>query len=292
LPQFKRRVNVVIQSKEDYLVIEGLRITFTVEKSITPNLDKTNIEIYNLSKKLRDRIDDKDKKVYLNAGYEDPNKLMSHIGQGNITLFRHCFEPPNIVTKLTLADGKDVVDTSVSYTGKENESLYDAIKKIVQKAKADIDFRGASIDEIKNKIMSTGYSIVGRLKDVMDDLAESADADWSVTDDQLRIITRGLYIPGKIILISEESGMIGIPEKADDVNTKTGKQKKKNQGQRSIAPGYIVTTLLNPLFMPGSVVRIKSLKQNIDGEFIIRDVTHRGDTHGHEFFSTLKVLIK
>ena len=292
MSQFKRRANVVIQSKEDYLVIEGLRITFTVEKSITPNLDKTNIEIYNLSKKLRDRIDDKDKKVYLNAGYEDPNKLMSHVGQGDITLFRHCFEPPNIVTKLLLADGKNTVDTPISFTGKENESLYDAIKKVVQKAKADIDFRGVSIDELKNKLMATGYSVVGRLKDVMDDLAESADSDWSVSDDQLRIITRGLYIPGKVILISEESGMIGVPEKADDINTKTSRQKKKNQGQKSIAPGYIVTTLLNPLYIPGSVVRIKSLKQNIDGEFIIRDITHRGDTHSHDWFSTLKVLIK
>jgi hypothetical protein len=290
--QFKRRANVVIQSQENYLVIEGLRIVFNVVKSLTSTYNKTEIEIYNLSKTSRDKIDDKDKKFFLNAGYDEPGQILPRVGQGDVTLFKHCFEPPNVVTKIETSDGLLVGEKQLSFSSKENIKFFDALKKICKDVKAEIDFKGITVNELKNKVMSTGYAFTGKLKDAMDELSDSIDSDWYIEDDQLKIITRGQNIAGTVPLIDETTGMIGIPEKFDDINTKTGKQKKKNAGNKSVAMGYSVTTLLNPTILPGYVVRVKSNKMEIDNECIVHDITHRGDTHGHEWFSTMKVAIK
>lgn len=298
--KIKRRANVVLTSADKYLVIEGLRVTFNVTKSLTSTYNKTQIEIYNLSKNTRDQIDkvnkvkDSNNKFYLNAGYEESGKILPKVGQGDMTLFRHSFEPPNVITKIEASDGLLLGTKQLSFSGKENLKFFDALKNICKEAKAEIDFKGITINDLKNKVMSAGYSFMGKFKDSMDELAESIDADWYIEDDKLSIITRSQTINGFVTIpvISEETGMIGIPEKLDDVTTKTGKQSKKNAGQMPVATGYSVTSLLNPLILPGYVVRVKSNKLGIDHDCKVHDITHRGDTHGREWFSTMKVSIK
>lgn len=297
--QFKRKCNVVIESTGDDIIIEGLRITFNVIKSVVSKYNKTEIEIYNLSEATRNRIDDKNKKVYLNAGYDDPGyssepitKLFTRLVQGDITLFKHRFEPPDIITKLELYEGHKEMNKEISHVSKENTTFVQALKKVCEEAKTQFDFKGLTINNLKDKVMTTGYSFSGKLKDAMDDLSESMDADWSMDGDIAKFITRGQNIPDLLINIDDTSGMIGVPEKIDDVNTKTGRMRAKYKGNTAAAPGYIITSLLNTNIVPGALMHFKSKKLHIDHDCIVHDVTHRGDTHGPEWTSRAKVLIK
>ena len=293
MSQFKRRASVSILTPDKELVIEGLRITFRVEKSVLPQFNKSDIEIYNLSKDTRDKIEDVNQQAVLNVGYDAPDKSLTKIAKGDILRYKHLFDTPNIVTKLELREGKIAEDTPLSFTGKENESFYNALKKVAKEAKMEIDFKGTTITELKNKLMSAGYAFNGRLKHAMDELANSVDVNWSISDEKLLLIAKGGYIPGgTIIFLDETCGLIGVPEKIDDVTVNSGKQKKKNRDLKAVSPGYIITSLLNPLINPGNVLHIKSKKLEIDSECVVHDVSHSGDTHGAEWISRTKVILK
>jgi hypothetical protein len=292
LPQFNRKCNVVIKSKDDYLIIDGLRIIFHVEKSIvSKSIDKANIEIYNLSEITRGKIDDIDKYVLLNAGYDYPGIVLSNLFQGDLKLYKHCFENTNIITKLEIYDGFNSLNKTTTISKLENTKIYDVLKEIAKQAKLEIDFKGITINGLKDKILSTGYAFNGKIKDTLDDLSETIDSDYMVQDGVIKLLTRGQYFEGTALLLDETSGMIGIPEKIDDVNTKSGKQKKKNQGQKSVAPGYLITSLLNPTIMPGKLIRLRSQKLKLDSECICYSVTHSGDTHSQDWLSTTRVIL-
>jgi hypothetical protein len=293
LKQFNRICSVVLKTTTENIIITGLRITFSVDKTVVgTSLNRAKIAIYNLSAMTRGKIDDKDTTVILNAGYEDPGQMNTTLFTGQLTLFKHSFEPPNVITHLEAYDGVEEVASKITFGQDKNTTPYKVLQQIAKEAKLDIDFKGITINELKNKIMSAGYAFTGKLQDAMDEVSETIDADWSIEDKNIKILTRGQAYPGLVTEIDETSGLIGVPEKIDDVNTRTGHQKRKNMGKKSVAPGYMINSLLNPSFKPGTLIHLKSIKLNIDTQCVIHAVTHKGDTHGQEWNSLSRALLQ
>lgn len=290
LPLFNRNAFVDILSNEiSDFIIKDVRMKFNIQKTITGEHNSSTIEIYNLSERTRKKIVRDDKQAEIHVGYNGEYSLVS---RGDIFSVKHSFDRPDIITRLELLDGKTTAESRLetAFSFEKGISIKDAAKKIVKSFNINLD--DLSLSNLSDKFMSGGLNLAGTAGEIFDEIADELDADWSLQDDILQFVKKGGSLSQQPIYLSDTSGMIGIPERVDDINTSTGMLKKSKRSKKEPEPGYIVNSLLNPKIRPGSLVNIYSAKQKINGNYIVHTVRHSGDTHGTEWITQVRVEAK
>jgi hypothetical protein len=96
---FDRRVTVQV----DTLLVEGLRIAFKVERSISKEPNKAEIQVYNLSEDSRRRTQKKDAALVLQAGYPE---TIGQLFSGNVKTVSHVRHGADWISKFVSADGE------------------------------------------------------------------------------------------------------------------------------------------------------------------------------------------
>jgi len=82
------------------------------------------------------------------------------------------------------------------------------------------------------------------------------------------------------VLLTPDTGLIGSPERSDDIEeTQSGERKRL---------GWRVKSLLNPQIRPGDRLQIKSAE--VDGVFRAENVNHFGDTEGGDWYTEAEVF--
>jgi len=123
--------------------------------------------------------------------------------------------------------------------------------------------------------IKNGYSFIGTVSEALNDLGNQYDFDWSIQNGEIQILTKNSSTNFQAFLLSPETGLIENP-------TRTIKNKyfeKKDKGE------YSVTSLLNPQLEVGDLVSVDS--NALKGNFLIKEITHTGDTRGNEWYSRL-----
>ncbi len=296
MQQFNRQAEVVFISETEEIRVRGLRVKFTSDKSVDSKAyNKTSIHIYNLNKQTRDKIEGINQYVLLNVGYSlDQNISLPRLTQGNLTMFKHSFEPPEILTELEFADGVVISSKRISYSGKQGVTPYQVLNSICKKIGVKSNIKALEKNTLANKAMAGGYSYAGRAADAIDELVDSIGSFWHIEDDTCTFLNDKEVLEGEIFLINEESGLIGVPTKVDDVTTRSGnlKRKDKKSGKKPTKIGYIVHCLLNPRIRTGAAIRVQSKKLNFDYQCKVERIEHNGDTHGNEWTSKIRVTIQ
>ncbi len=91
------------------------------------------------------------------------------------------------------------------------------------------------------------------------------------------MILRENDVTGVTYTIDEENGMIGSPE--------FGKPSRRGK-----APEVTIRTLLYPEIRPGHPVKVAS--RDLNGTFKVKNVKHRGDTHGPDWMTEVEIIPK
>jgi hypothetical protein len=289
MPQFDRVVEVIIETagSQQALSITDLRVDFHVKKVATNDVNTARVDIFNMSPDQRAVFRSIAKNVLtLKAGYADatgPEVLF----RGDITLASVVKTPPNVITRLECGDGTDVLlDTRVSLSYKEGASakqiLRDILKKIPLAEKSGIVDK--VIDAIPDTQYGNGFAASGEAKKALDVVTDKLGLEWSVQDQELKVVEKGGVDGTQAILISKTTGMIEAPERSLNIV-----KASKKRGITEDRPGWTVKSLLLPFAEPGGVVQIEADEIPNGSQFRIESVEHQGDLFGNDWTSELDV---
>lgn len=301
---FNRTAQLIVgQSGGDGILIEDLRFSFKIEKSATETLNSSTIKIYNLNPTSRALVETPNNAIILKAGYtEDVGAKTIFVG-----IVRRCLtvqEGPDYVTELELDDGllayRDSKFTISFAPGASGKNVISAIA-----SKFDLPVRPLP-DGIPDKQYPNGFSFVGRTRDAMKKACNYLGLEYSIQNQEIQILKAGGTTKRTALVMSADSGMIGVPHlEAKTMSVKAAAKKgittntagvikrpartSDKDGEtrdRLQIQGYKVDSLLQPTIEPGAIVQLKTI--GIDGDFFrVEKCEHEGDTHGTPWTTTM-----
>lgn len=277
---FDRVCKIIIENKAR-ITIEDCKIKFEIIKSAKPKENMAKIEIYNLAPETRRMITEEESICRILAGYSK-NEGLIEIGQGDISKIKHNRDKTEVVTEMYLAEGIRTTRTkpvSFGYGYNTNLKLSTILQEITKQTGKQ--FKIIDIDE--NKVITTGYSDVGSLDYVMNNLAVNFNFSWSMQNGIIFIKGDKSSTKREVLLLSPETGLILHPESVKKVSKKLEKSEITKMSKKSRS----VQCLLQPKLQIHDVIRLQS--QDINGLFEVQKITHNGDIRGNDWYSSLEI---
>ncbi|HSS39038.1 MAG TPA: hypothetical protein VLT58_09740 [Polyangia bacterium] len=207
--QYLRVCQVITGKNGSGLQVEGLRVEFTITKTIGRAPNTAKIKIYNLSQATEGQIKGEFDEVLLNAGYQGASLL---IFRGNIRHADAYRDGVNRILELDCADGdKDFRKAIVNTTLAKGTTTAQVVDHVIQQFETTT--RGTII--LASKARPRGLVLCGMARDVLDRVASEQDAHWSIQDGALHIVPVDKTLPSEAIVINSGTGMLGAPVRDD-----------------------------------------------------------------------------
>ena len=245
-------------------VITDLRIQAKITKSIDPDPNPCTLTITNCAVRTRANLQTKPLIVRIDAGY-DGN--LRHLFLGDLRDGRSNKPGTEWTTILQLADGDRAYRYArVNRSYGKFSSAIQAVQECAASMGLTVDGAALTSDDLQTQFAS-GHVLQGKASDELTRVLAPFGYRWLIQDGRLQILRDDQVRPDEAVLISEDTGMIGSPERgAPDTSGK--------------APILTIEMLLYPELTPGAQIQVQS--KTIDGVFRIEKVTHVLDTHGDE----------
>lgn len=275
--QFDRFATVAIGLPgTDGTLITDNRIQFRTLKTDKPETNSMAVTVYNLNESTRQLFEDTKNRLVLSCGYREAEVLQ--VGVGNISRGITEFLHPDVLSTAECGDGLVTLrDSRVSLSYASSVSAAQVIADIARNMGLRLRPTIADI----NGRYTNGWAFVGSAKAALEQVTNRFQLEWSIQSEELQIVESRKPATDEVILISPDTGMIGSPQRKDEVDTELTGDKQP--------PGIEVTMLLNPAIEPGSQVAIES-RQFDRALYRVRSVEHRGDTRGLDWYTTLEVV--
>lgn len=267
MKQFGRLINLRIGNEKESIEITNLRIAFSVEKTLTSEPNPAVIRVWNLNGSNRNLITSKIyNRLSLSVAYREDELRM--IYKGDITDVVTLRDGTDFITEMTCGDGHSAYTTAnVNKTLKGGASD----KDIMSEASKAMGVDSGVISLPKDKILPRGKVITGNARDVMHKIGRNNGADWSIQDGQMTVLPKDKVVSdNEGFVVSEETGMIGSPEKTDD--------------------GLQVTMLCKAALRIGGLVRIYSIIPEYCGDYKITELEHAGDFMGDDWYTKITCI--
>ena len=280
--QFNRIASIEIGPEgEDGKRFSGFRISFSVKKTKDSDSNNATVEISNLSENSRNFIKEIDHLLILKAGYsEGAGEEILFVG--NIKLINHTIKPPEILTKLEIGDGEKLLrESKLSLSYKEGFSIRQILNDIVRKMNVPNKVNLSLVD-FEDKEFTNGYTFVGQTKRALDTLCSSANLEWSIQNNELKVQAKKDGDFTRAINLTPTTGLLGSPERLTDISASSSK--------KEVVPGWRFNCLLQPKAEPGGVIVASSREIEEDSHFKIHTVEHKGDTHGGDWQTIIEAV--
>ena len=279
--QYNRQYQLTITTLDGVTkVISGLRVQFTITKSLLSYPNLAEIKIYNANADTLTKLQQKYTKISLSAGYTGNIKVL-FIGEVR-NIFQSRAGTEKILT-IYSGDGQRDWDNSVfNGTFSESVSIKTVINEVIKTFRGLTSGNTDGIPDVIDKLL--GQSLSGSSRDIMDTYANEYGFSWSIQDGELVVVDDEQVLSDTdAVLITAATGMIGSP-------TLT-------------FIGADVTALLNPNLLPNRAFRIDSVnfevaignlffatvpRTEVTGFYKIQEVTFRGDTRAGDWLSEIK----
>lgn len=249
---------------EKGIVSDGLRMTFSIEKTSEPNPNKSTITVYNLAPDTLALLKKPKCTVQLRAGFGGliGPEVIGNLYTGDVFKTKTDKSGPDYITTIESADGlaamqSQTLDMSFA-EGAKTSSIIDKVIDSFGLGKGTVQ-----IDD--DQQYQSGLTLSGDSKNSMDTVTKKAGLEWSVQDGKIQVLPVNSSTRESAILLTSDSGLIGSPQRSGFSSS----QEKKKEGVE-------FKSLLNPGLKIGRLVKIDS--KFIDGFFIVRKLTHKGDT--------------
>ncbi len=267
--EYARQYRLQIGSGEDALLIDSLRLVFSITHSNNAKPNNASIKIYNLSRNtvnnILDGVNDRYHHLTLSVGYGDLNATRV-LFSGQVTKGSISRSGTDSLLVLTCDDGATdyrnaFINTTLSAGCRHSD--------ILAQCQATMPGVTPGLLGIDNDVaLPRGRTCYGMTRHVLNQLAAHHNADWSIQNGSLIFMGNHYVRPGEPILISQQTGMLNAPKVADN-------------------GGLEVTCLLRPEIQIGSRVRLDSIIDAYDGDYKVLKIASAGDTHDSQWQSTL-----
>lgn len=262
--QFGRNYQLIIGNDKESVVIERLTMSFDIQKTISSEPNPAVFTLTNLSQSTRNLITDKKyNRLMFNAGYQDDLRTL-YIGY--IDEVENKKEGTDIITMMTCTDGsKDYREARVAVTVAKGATDQEIVKQV---AGAMPNTQKGTEQYTKERKLPRGKTLVGNARDVLTQVAKNQDADWSIQDGRLVMLPKKHALANdEGFLISEDTGMIGSPQKTTD--------------------GVEYRCYLNNVLRVGQLFRGESVIKELSGDFKLTKLQMKGSNRGSDFMSIL-----
>jgi hypothetical protein len=280
---FDRVCKVVIEGAK-VITIENSKIQFEIIKSKHAKENTAKVEIYNLAPNTRKLITEQEGLVRIFAGYAQ-NKGLIEIGQGDISKVKHNRDKTEVVTEIYIAEGlRKIRDNpiSISFSSKSKLKLANVIDNLKTKGNNQFVFRLIDIDD--SKTIDNGYSDLGSLDQILNNLGLQFGFGWSIQNSTITIKGTKKSAANEIMLLTPKSGLILHPESVKQVSRRLEKSTITKQTKQINS----VQALLQPNLQVYDIIAIES--QDLKGKYEIQKITHKGDTRGNDWYSDMEVI--
>lgn len=230
MPQlYDRQYSLTINDGVQERTVSGLRVNFTITKSVISRPNVAIISIYNPNKETLALLQRRYARVELSAGYGDDISL---IFTGQIRNIQILKTNTDVIATIHSGDGElDWQNATINKTYAATVDIGTIIRDVFSSFE-NLDIENLS-DLPMGAINALGLSLSGKSSDILDDLAAQHGFEWSIQDGGLISVSvdKALTANG-IVVLSPTTGLIGSP-------TLT-------------IIGANATSLLNPSLVPGS----------------------------------------
>ncbi len=272
--QISSTVPAIGASVTSWIEVTGLRVSFTVKRTLKPDANSAEVSVYNLSSTSRAGIKRKGVRVILEAGYADVG--LETVITGDCRLASHEQSGTEWVTKFELLDGGRVLRYGRASTA---YAAGTPISKAVSDLAGKLGLSGGQLaKQLPSLAAKTRNGIVahGSVPETLDKLLKPQGYSWSIQDGRLQVLRGDTDHTDEIPLISTDSGLVGSPKLLTP---------DKAEGRSLLS----FTSLLNTRIRPGCLVAVQS--KQFSGQFRVESVTHKGDTHGTDWTSEVEAIL-
>lgn len=294
--QFLRRAKLTVAGGKGSIDLSNLRIRFTVKAADVESPNNASIRIYNLATSTIEQIVEEYREISLEAGYEFN---LGVIFKGTIKWYRVGREEGSTDSYLDLLAADGDLPYNQAYISKAIAAGATAKQRVAEIAK---EFQAEGLGEKTTVllpetggILPRGKVLFGMARVAMRKEAESAEASWSIQDNELVVVPKDEYLPGEAVVLTGHSGLIGRPEQTVD--------------------GIKAKCLINPKLRIASLVKLDNASINksvslgkapvaydsytnlqflanlsTDGLYRVYVIEYVGDTRSNEWYCTLTLL--
>lgn len=243
-----------------------LHVSFSFEKSDLKTQNTGKIEIWNLNEEHIAMLEAEECALTIRAGY---GSRMALIFAGTVSFCKTERDNADMKTTIEVIDNLIPLNetyVSVSYEGRVGwdtiiNDVADQIGVVPQMS------YNCEFGEVAN-----GFSYVGVAKNVLTKGCECSGLSWSVQNGVLQVKKDGDSIDDSVYILSEETGMIGSPER---VSLSDSNSSKKEGSSKSKDYGWDVTFFMNGAINVNDYVRLES--KYVTGYFYVKSISINGD---------------
>ena len=250
-------------------VPSSIRVKFDVHKNPLGTPNNCKFELFNLAQETRQAIK-KGFILQMQAGY---NGLMDTIFIGNVRPdgIKNKRQGADIETHIECGDGEAaIVLSSLDKSYPPGTNLVTILQDVAATLSVTSDLQPGTVTAgtvvgIPPVTYGRGISIHGPCNATLDKLLKPQGLRWSVQNGKLDIIPVTANNGAEAIVVSVETGMIGVP---------------------SFNGQYMeFQSLLNPKLAPNALVKVISENDDpqINGFFVIKTAHYEGDTHSNSW---------
>lgn len=267
MAQFLRKYQLDITDSTNGLQfsIDSLRIQFKIKAGVSKAPNTSEIKITNLNPTTRDSLHRAlGAKIKLDAGYEGTS--VATIFMGDVKKAYSKYEDVDWNTILEAGDGESLIQSDrIKISFAASTPTTQIIEQIAKQAGVgegnlkDALAKGVAAGQLNPR----GYSDMGNRLDVLNKIISTSGWQASIYNGNWLILGPATFIPGPMIVLNSESGMIGSPVNSTDIH-KGGPTTLK------------VKCLLNNLIKPGSAIQIDD-PQYQGQVYRVESLEHTGD---------------
>jgi hypothetical protein len=293
--QYLRKAVLVVFKGEKGLDLSDMEFSFSTSQQDVESPNNCTIRVYNLKRETVQRVQGEFTEVVLQGGY---GKNYGVIFQGTIKQFRIGKESSkDSYLDILAADGDIAYNWAVVNKTLASKSTPADRIKVVMDAMGAHGVGPGYMAPITGGVLPRGKVLFGMGRSVLRDETTSAGYSWDITNGKVNILPMNGYLPGTAVVLTAQTGLIGIPEQTND--------------------GIRVRCLLNPRIAVGGRVQIdnKSINQTIqanatappvafntyagiqfladvtaDGFYRVYVAEHSGETRGQKWYTDLICL--
>jgi len=308
--QWIRKISLVVNNESIGEELADFHMQFRVQATDGQTLNNLWTRVYNLSDSTMARIRAEYSHVRLEAGYIHGN--YAQIFTGQIKQWKRGRESATErYLDIFAADG----DTHNTF-GWSNETIESPVDHHVMAAQAAKAAKEFGIDTGTNQmdqsgtagvLLTRGKTFVGQQRVVNGELGDSTLTQWSIQNGKLVFLNLQGYLPGEVVELNVNTGLIGQPEQTTEgimikclLNPKlqVGGRVLINNGslggKRDPKQAISITNWVdpnNPIAFDqfaGQPINLASIAD--DGMYRIVVVEHTGDTRGNDWYSNITAL--
>ena len=282
--------NVVnIQQKIDkstnnaYQVKDSLQIEFEIIKDNTDKANKAYVTVYNLSDPIINYLKtnlDQSLAGLIEAGYDGVNYQLFC---GSIEYMEDRWDD-KLITRSTKFIFGDATQNLNKTKANRAYRVGTPVSKVISDLVQDLQLPLGRVVNVQGTLTAS-ESFSGNVASNLKRICTRYGANFSVTDGAVYIDVQGKRFEEQVLLISEDTGMIGSPSPKQPSMSKVAKA-AQDANKEDI--GLEVKTMLYGPVIPTSTVYLKS--KDYEGFYKCTKIVHNGSYEGGDWCSILTLV--